>query len=134
MRGLGEFVLSEGTRYRDLQPASGDLSARKAPGSSEQGLDGWSFLMRTPDKTLGLLYFENKASRSRADGWRPSSRYLLTWFDPRAGAWRDALELRSDRDGRIQLPPFPGGLDTSDTDWAAKIVAPVTPRGGPAGR
>ncbi len=134
MRGLGEFVLSEGTRYRDLQPASGDLSARKAPGSSEQGLDGWSFLMRTPDKTLGLLYFENKSSRSRADGWRPSSRYLLTWFDPRAGAWRDTVELRSDRDGRIQLPPFPGGLDTADTDWAATIVAPVTPRGGPAGR
>jgi len=134
MRGLGEFVLSEGTRYRDLQPASDQLSARKAPGSSEQGLDGWSFLMRTPDKTLGLLYFENKASRSRADGWRPSSRYLLTWFDPRAGAWRDTVELRSDRNGTIQLPPFPGGLDTADTDWAAKIVAPVTPRGGPAGR
>ena len=68
MRGLGEFVLSEGTRYRDLQPASGDLSARKAPGSSEQGLDGWSFLMRTPDKTLGLLYFENKAS-AQPGGW-----------------------------------------------------------------
>lgn len=46
MRGLGTFILSEGPRYRDLQLASDDLSPRKATGSSETGLDGWSFLMR----------------------------------------------------------------------------------------
>ena len=62
MRGLGAFVLSEGVRYRDLQLASDDLVPRKAPGSSETGLDGWSFLMRTPDRAFGLLYFENKAA------------------------------------------------------------------------
>jgi hypothetical protein len=123
MRGLGAFVLSEGVRYRDLAPASDALSARKAPGSSEAGLDGWSFLMRTPDLALGLLYFENKAQRGRADGWRPGGRYRLTWFDPRAGTWRESTDLVADGRGAIELPPFPGGQQVAATDWAAKIVA-----------
>jgi hypothetical protein len=123
MRGLGRFVLSEGTRYRDLQLASDDLSARKAPGSSDKGLDGWSFLMRTPDKALGLMYFENKAERSQTSGWRPNGHYVLTWFDPRRGEWRESVDLRSDAAGAMQLPPFPGGQDLADTDWAAKITA-----------
>ena len=123
MRGLGAFVLSEGVRYRDLRPASGSLSARKAPGSSEQGLDGWSFLMRAPDGAFGLLYFENKAQRGAATGWRPNARYLFAWYDPRGGEWRNSIELRSDGAGRLQLPPFPGGSDVADTDWAAKVIA-----------
>lgn len=123
MRGLGTFILSEGPRYRNLQLASNDLSSRKATGSSETGLDGWSFLMRTTDKTLGLLYFENKAQRGRSAGWRPASPYRFTWFDPRAGAWGASIDLLSDGAGTIPLPPFPGGQDVAATDWAAKIVA-----------
>ena len=123
MRGLGAFVLSEGARYRDLEPASDALSARKAPGSPENGLDGWSFQMRTADRALGLLYFENKAQRGRSAGWRPDGRYAFTWFDPRAGEWRESLELRSDSAGSIQLPPFPGGQEVAGTYWAAMIVA-----------
>lgn len=123
MRGLGAFMLSEGTRYRDLQLASGDLSNRKAAGSSEQGLDGWSFLMRTPDRTLGLLYFEHLAERGRAAGWLPGRRYALTWFDPREGRWRESIDLQSDSSGTIELPPFPGGQAVAATDWAAKVVA-----------
>jgi hypothetical protein len=33
------------------------------------------------------------------------------------------LEPKADTQGVIQLPPFPGGADTADADWAAKIVA-----------
>jgi hypothetical protein len=122
MRGLGAFVLSEGVRYRDLQLASDDILPRKAAGSSETGLDGWSFLMRTPDKAFGLLYFENKAQRGRIKGWRPNSRYRLTWFDPRAGVWRESIDVTSDGTGIVQVPPFPGGQDVAATDWAAKIL------------
>ena len=122
MRGLGTFFLSEGARYRDLELASDDLAPRKAAGSSETGLDGWSFLMRTPDRGFGLLYFENKAARARTTGWRPNSGYRLTWLDPRAGSWRESIDLVSDGGGVMQVPPFPGGHDVAGTDWAAKIV------------
>jgi hypothetical protein len=122
MRGLGTFVLSEGARYRDLELASDDRVPRKAAGSSGTGLDGWSFLMRTPDRGFGLLYFENRAARARTTGWRPSTRYRLAWFDPRAGRWREPIDLVSDGGGGMQLPPFPDGQDVAGTDWAAKIV------------
>ena len=122
MRGLGTFMLSDNARYRDLQLASDDLSPRKAPGSSERGLDGWSFQMRTARKDLGLLYFETGALRARSAGWTPRGRYRFTWFDPRAGAWRDSADLRADARGVLALPAFPSGGETAGTDWAARIV------------
>jgi hypothetical protein len=123
MRGLRDFILSEGVRYRDLGLASDDLVPRKAPGSSDRGLDGWAFLMRTPRKDLGLLYFEDRAARARAAGWAPNGRYRFTWYDPRAGAWKDSADLQADAQGILQLPAFPDGADVAVTDWAAKIVA-----------
>jgi hypothetical protein len=125
MRGLGAFMLSEGVRYRDLQPASDELQPRKARGSSEQGLDGWSFLMRTPGRDLGFLYFENGAERPRSSGWQPNARYRFTWYDPRKGTWGASIDLTTDRDGAAQLPKFPGGETVATADWAAKIVGTV---------
>jgi hypothetical protein len=123
MRGLGTFILSEGARYRDLVPASDDLAPRKAPGSSEHGLDGWSFLMRTPERDLGFLYFENGAVPARSRGWTPGGRYRFTWFDPREREWREAPDLTADARGVLALPPFPGSAAQANTDWAARIVA-----------
>ncbi len=123
MRGLGDFMLSEGARYRELQLASDDLQPRKARGSSEQGLDGWSYLMRTPGRDLGFLYFENRAERGRSSGWTPNARYRFTWFDPRTGTWGAPLDLKADRRGVLRLPAFPGGEDVAGSDWAAKVVA-----------
>jgi hypothetical protein len=123
MRGLRDFILSEGARYRELQLASDDLVPRKAAGSSEGGLDGWSFLMRTPRRDLGFLYFEHGAARPRAAGWTPRGRYRLAWYDPRAGRWMDSVDLTADARGALQLPPFPGNEEAASTDWAARIVA-----------
>jgi hypothetical protein len=121
MRGLGDFVLSEGARYRDLELASDRLEPRKARGSSEQGLDGWSFMMRTPACDLALLYFENKAERPRSSGWKPNTRYRFSWYDPRVGAWRASVELKSDSLGVLELPAFPDGGEVASMDCAAKI-------------
>ncbi len=123
MQWMRNFVLSGGTRYRDLLLASNDLTPRKAEGSPERGLDGWAFLMRTREKDLGLLYFENKARRARAANWSANTAYRLTWYNPRTGKWLDAISLRADAQGSLQLPPFPGGQEETDTDWAAKITA-----------
>jgi hypothetical protein len=123
MRFLGAFVLSEGARYRDLEPASDALLPRAAPGSSPHGLDGWSFLMRTPGRDFGLLYFEHAAVRPRSADWTPNGRYSFAWYDPRGGTWKEPMELTADADGILQLPPFPGGEEIASSDWAARIVA-----------
>ncbi|HSW50421.1 MAG TPA: DUF4038 domain-containing protein, partial [Bryobacteraceae bacterium] len=123
MQWLRDFVLSEGPRFQSLSPAPEDLSPRKAPGSDDKGLDGWAFLMRTPEADLGLLYFENKAHRARATGWKANAAYDFAWYDPRTGKWNATETLRADARGEIHLPPFPGGLEVAGTDWAAKMKA-----------
>ncbi len=123
MKPLARFVMSEGAKYRYLELASGSLTPRKADSSSDAGLDGWSFMMRTAARDFALLYFEHQAHRARAAGWKPNAQYSFTWFDTQTGEWQAGVKLRADANGEIQLPPFPGGLDVADTDWAAKITS-----------
>lgn len=49
--------------------------------------------------------------------------YTFAWFNTQSGEWQTGAALRADANGEMQLPPFPGGLDVADTDWAAKITA-----------
>lgn len=122
MQWLSKFVLSEGARYQELELASTDLETRQAGGAAESGLDGWAFMMRTAKKDFGLLYFENKALRTRSLNWTPDARYRFAWYDTRTGEWGPAAILASDAKGALALPPFPGGADVAPTDWAAKIT------------
>ena len=123
MKSLARFVMSEGPRYRELELASDSLTPRKADERRDAGLDGWSFMMRTASKDFALLYFENQAHRARSTGWNPNSPYTFAWFNTQSGEWQTGATLRADANGEMQLPPFPGGLDVADTDWAAKITA-----------
>ncbi|HWA87969.1 MAG TPA: DUF5060 domain-containing protein, partial [Opitutus sp.] len=75
MQYLKKFILSEGARYQELQLASADLHPRAAAGSSADGLDGWSFMMRTADGTFALLYFETKSTAPTVTGLTPNARY-----------------------------------------------------------
>jgi Protein of unknown function (DUF4038)/Domain of unknown function (DUF5060) len=131
MQHLGRFVLSEGDRYQQLELASADLQPRRAAGSegsSEDGLDGWGFMMRTADRRFALLYFEAGAAKPRAAGFVPGSRYVWRWYDPRDGAWAAGLKLTADSQGALEAPPFPDA-----GDWAAKVTesASGVPRGLP---
>jgi hypothetical protein len=122
MQHLRTFVLSEGARYQDLAPASQDLAPRSIPGALADGLDGWSFLMRTPDRGYALAYFEVKALRPKLGGFAPRANYRWTWFDPREGTWGAARTLRADAQGALAAPAFPEGKDQAANDSAAKIV------------
>jgi hypothetical protein len=122
MQHLRAFVLSEGDRYQRLAPASNDLDPRSIPDSLADGLDGWSFLMRTAERDFALVYFEQKAVRTRLKGFSPGARYSWTWFDPRAGQWERGLSLRADSTGALDSPPFAGGGTRAARDIAAKIV------------
>jgi hypothetical protein len=122
MQHLRAFVLSEGDRYQRLAPASNDLEPRSIPGSLADGLDGWSFLMRTAERDFALVYFEQKALAAQLKGFTPGARYSWSWFDPRTGVWDRARSLRADSAGALDSPPFAAGGKQAARDMAAKIV------------
>ncbi len=123
MQHLKTFVLSEGDRYQDLLLASADLDPRSAAGALADGLDGWSYMMRTADRTFALLYFENNASGARLHGFTPNARYRWTWFDPSHGAWLEPAPLTADANGVLATPAFPANKTPGARDVAAKILA-----------
>jgi hypothetical protein len=121
MKYLGEFILSESKGYQDLEPVQDDIQPRKAAGSFEDGLDGWSYMMRTPDKEIALLYFENGSVKPVLNGFNPNTQYSLLWFNPQEGQWEEPLTLMSDDNGSLKIPSFPDSQDITETDWALKI-------------
>ncbi|MBN1764498.1 MAG: DUF4038 domain-containing protein, partial [Sedimentisphaerales bacterium] len=122
MQHLKAFMLSEGDRYQQLQLGSHDIHPRKAFNSPERGLDGWAFMMTTPEKDLALLYFENRSASATLSGFKPDTSYRFQWFNPRSGHWHDSMAITSDAQGNLKLPGFPRSRDLSTTDWAAKIL------------
>ncbi|MEO6004492.1 MAG: DUF4038 domain-containing protein [Opitutus sp.] len=122
MQHLKAFVLSEGARYQDLQLASTDLKPRSVSTASDDGLDGWTFMMRTPEKNFALLYFEAKAERAQLVGFIPNVLYRWTWFDPRNGIWGAPLEVTADANGNLASPAIPPGKAGASLDWAAKLM------------
>ena len=122
MKYLKAFILSEGKKYQELQLARQDVQPNKAPGSPEQGLDGWSYMMRTPGKDFALLYFENQSVLPLLYNFKPNTSYYFHWFNPITGEWKNKIEIKSDEKGTIKIPDFPDGQSRYSTDWAAKIV------------
>ncbi len=122
MRHLSDFVLSEGDKYRRLEPAHNDIDPRKAPGSPDEGLDGWAYMMRTSEKDFALLYFEKKSVLPKLSGFIENELYKFKWFNPSNGKWKDIIQIKSDEKGEIELPAFPNKDNPSSKDWAAKIV------------
>jgi len=123
MRHLKAFVLSEGVRYRDLVPC-GDLLSPNRSGKPNANV-GWAYCARTPKQEMFLLYFEKGCPRATLSGTLPARTYQARWFNPRSGEWLGAGSgtVASDADGKLALPPFPGGAAASDNDWAMKLTA-----------
>jgi hypothetical protein len=122
MQHLRKFVLSEGDRYQNLELAAADLATRHAANPKDDGLDGWSFMMRTRARDFALLYFENQAQPTKLSGFDNGARYRWTWFNPRTGEWLTPLELASTADGTLATLAFPVGESGIISDWAAKLV------------
>lgn len=122
MQHLNTFILSKGNYYRYLQPSSEDIYPQKAPGSPEMGLDGWSYMMRTPNKIFALLYFENQSVLPELIGFNFNTYYSLSWFNPLNGEWKNPIIIKSDKKGVLILPEFPDKQNPSIKDWALKII------------
>ncbi|MBN2424480.1 MAG: DUF4038 domain-containing protein [Calditrichaceae bacterium] len=121
MRHLKSFIMSEGARFQDLQLGSQNINPQRAPGSPLMGMDGWSFMMQTPEKDLAFLYFENLAVLPELSGFKENAAYTLQWYDPITGAWLEKIALKADKEGKIKLTSFPDGQNPAKRDWAAKI-------------
>ncbi|MCJ7449151.1 MAG: DUF4038 domain-containing protein [Bacteroidales bacterium] len=122
LQHLKTFVLSEGNKYQNLHPATKDISLQKAPGSPENGLDGWSYMMRTPEKDFALLYFENQSVLPELTGFKSNTSYSLYWFNPVDGVWKNPVSIKTDKKGNLILQDFPDKQNPSIIDWAAKII------------
>jgi hypothetical protein len=122
MQYLKTFVLSEGKKYQQLEPCLQNIHPQKAPNSPEKGLDGWSYMMCTPEKDFALLYFENQAVLPTLSGFKAKTSYNFKWFDPRYGKWGENINIKADGKGVLKVPAFPEGRGPSATDWAAKII------------
>lgn len=126
MRYLRDFVLSESPRHRDLVVATEDLHLPTSPAAKADNLDGWAFLMRTPDKALAMLYFEGLCNQPVIRNMVPDTTYRAQWYDPRTGRWSDAAggPLKANARGELALPSFPNGQTTTlkNDDWALKLT------------
>jgi hypothetical protein len=122
MKHLESFILSEGAKYQELEPSNKNIHPQKAPNSMDMGLDGWSYMMYTADKTLALLYFENNAVLPELSGFKPTTEYSFQWYDPITGNWKEKKIIKSNKNGRLQLPNFPNKGHIKMRDWAAKIL------------
>ncbi|WP_100615769.1 DUF5060 domain-containing protein [Confluentibacter citreus] len=122
MQHLHTFIMSEGHYYQNLQPATKGMNPHKAPGSPEMGLDGWSYMMRTPNKDFALLYFENQSVLPELKGFKPNTSYALVWFNPLNGEWGQPIHVKTNKKGVLELPLFPDKQHPSIIDWAMKIT------------
>jgi hypothetical protein len=122
MQHLATFILSEGDKYQQLQPGSKNIHPRKAPNSPPMGLDGWSYMMCTPEKDFVLLYFENQAVLPTLSGFKPDTTYRFQWFNPSTGQWKKSVTIKTDEKEILSLPEFPDGKNPCAIDWAAKII------------
>jgi hypothetical protein len=123
MQHLRDFILSERGNYQKLELARHDVQPNKAPGAAEDGLDGWAYMMRTPDKSLAFLYFENKSALPTLHNFTAGSDYSFQWYHPVTGEWKEEVLIRADENGVLRVPEFPDTKDRASNDWAAKIVA-----------
>ena len=125
MRHLRTFILSEGSRYRDLVPSANLIMPNRA--GEPKSCVGWAYCARTEEKDLFVLYFEKDCPKGNLSGAISKGKYAARWFNPRIGIWRDAGVLVADSAGLIDLPNFPGNFSKSRKDWAMKLKLAGTP-------
>lgn len=117
LQNIRPFLLTEGVRYRELEPIPDLLTPNKT--GDAMGLRGWAYAAATWERDFILGYCEKDCPKLFARGLRPYDLYRLTWFDPRTGEWLadQPVELEVHVYGFLALPYAPG-----DTDWGFKLI------------
>jgi hypothetical protein len=116
MQHLAAFMLSEGSRYWDVEPRPELLTPnRQGPVAS---YDGWSYCAATAARDLVFVYQEQDTPETSLRRLKPNAQYNAQWFDPRSGQWKGETAVKADDKGKLILPPKP-----SSSDWALKLKA-----------
>jgi hypothetical protein len=121
---LRKFMESEGVFYKDFKLASQNLHPRKSANSKPDGLDGWAFMIWLEDKSLAMLYFENKCEAPQITNLIPNKEYYLNWFAPITGKWlEDSQKISTNDEGMMSIFNFPDGEKISTQDWSLKLIS-----------
>lgn len=119
---MRQFIESEGSAYQKMVLASDDLNPRKANRSHPNGLDGWAFMMRTAERDLAFLYFENQCEIPEIRGLHPNQEYAFHWMNPMTGEWiLPPKYLKANMKGVLKFRHFPDHTKISTQDWSLKI-------------
>ena len=119
MQHIYDFLFSERESYQDLMPVPQLLEPNKT--ANEDNNMGWAYCMRTETKDLFMMYFERGCPGPQLTGTIPSATYELKWFESSTGEWVKTEILSSDHQGKIKLPDWPDGTDSTQKDWALKL-------------
>ena len=115
VRYFRDFLLSEGSKYRDLIPNSELVTPNK--NGDHLGWRGWAFCAASKHRDLIMGFAEKGCKKLKVRCLRPYDKYSFAWFNPRTGEWLDSIELMVTRIGNIIVPDYP-----DDLDWAFKLV------------
>jgi len=126
MSYMQKFMLSEDAKFQDMILATDDFHPRSSTENAlEHSFSGLTFMMRTPDKKLSMLYFEEKCKAPVLKNMISNALYQAYWFNPRNGKWHNKKSvLKSDSAGILKIPAFPGNITETEKnkDWALKLV------------
>jgi len=117
-----KFVDSQGKNYQNMIVAYDDLSKAR---TDSDVLDGWSYMLKSPDNTVVLLYFEKLATQQIISNLPANKEYTGQWYNPRNGETIKMKpgSLKTDKRGKLALPKYPSGELIAENDWSAILVS-----------
>lgn len=116
-----KFIDSQEKNYQNMIVAYNDLSS---PRNDSDVLDEWSYMLKSPDNSSLLLYFEKLAVQQTISNLPANKAYSAHWYNPRNGDWKEMGNgsLKTDKSGKLRIPKFPSGAVIAENDWAALLV------------
>jgi hypothetical protein len=98
MGHLKKFMLDAEHDYTKLAPALTHLV------DSQQE---FLCLAMNPDKSFGLGFISAKMHSTDIQELKPMTSYTLAWWDIDQGGWQDHVDLKTDANGLLHIPPKP---------------------------
>jgi hypothetical protein len=122
MKHLKKFVLDEGKVMQNMEIAHESVSPNRTGDVHVQRMSGHAYMLRSRDKKLAVIFFEEECNQSIVSGLNDEKSYKGQWYNPRTGTYKEEGSFQA-RGGSIHLPMFPGGLTKTQKleEWVMKL-------------